>query len=250
MSTTTTVTKSGTIVHTVTLRGAAAIAAAERLGRTLSKSTDPTEDARDGLSVDDARAVAAEDPSLIHLGVEVRLDREEQRSVDVTGTSVEADVLRVALHPEQANDLLGECIDGTEDDDALRQEWCNYAHAVAAAVGVELQMMGEDEVSPVSGVELVSSTGSTDALAVYATVSVTVGGEVRQVGCMLGAPESDRATHLAAGGMPDGEADAWWSDPSDWASVGEEHQEAVLEALRSAAPKLWRAACELAEVRS
>lgn len=93
---------------------------------------------------------------------------------------------------------------------------------------------------------LVSSTGNVDALAVYATVSVTVGGEVRQVGCMLGAPESDRATHLAAGGMPDGEADAWWSDSSDWASVGEEHQEAVLEALRSAAPKLWRAACDLA----
>lgn len=34
---------------------------------TLSKYADPTEGARDGLSIEEARTVAAEDPSLIYV---------------------------------------------------------------------------------------------------------------------------------------------------------------------------------------
>lgn len=54
---------------TETLTGTAAIAHAEVHGLTLSKYTDPTEEARSGLSVEEARRIAAEDPSLIWVAV-------------------------------------------------------------------------------------------------------------------------------------------------------------------------------------
>lgn len=44
-----------------------AIAYAERYGLTLDKHADPTEPARDGLTPDQAREIATEDPSLIYL---------------------------------------------------------------------------------------------------------------------------------------------------------------------------------------
>ena len=50
-----------------TLTGHAAIRHAEAHGITLSKYADPTEDAREGLSADEARDIAAEDPSLIYV---------------------------------------------------------------------------------------------------------------------------------------------------------------------------------------
>lgn len=53
-----------------TLTGHAAIAYARREGVSLAKRTDPTEGARDGLSVEEAEAIAAEDPSLVWLEVE------------------------------------------------------------------------------------------------------------------------------------------------------------------------------------
>lgn len=54
---------------TTTLTGHDAIEYAERHGLTLSKYNDPTELARDELSLDEAREIAAEDPSLIYLEV-------------------------------------------------------------------------------------------------------------------------------------------------------------------------------------
>ncbi len=50
-----------------TITGSDAIAYAEAKGITLSKYADPTEDGRDGLSVDEAREIAAADPSLVYL---------------------------------------------------------------------------------------------------------------------------------------------------------------------------------------
>lgn len=47
------------------LTGHDAIDHAEANGLTLSKYADPTEGAREGLSIEDAREVAAEDPNLI-----------------------------------------------------------------------------------------------------------------------------------------------------------------------------------------
>ncbi|MDX9709958.1 MAG: hypothetical protein RBT64_10440 [Trichloromonas sp.] len=53
------------------LTGTEAIKYAEVNGLTLSKHTDPTEEARTGLTAEEAREIAKEDPSLIHL--ELRL---------------------------------------------------------------------------------------------------------------------------------------------------------------------------------
>lgn len=50
-----------------TLTGYAAITYAESRELRLSKYSDPIEEARDGLTVDEARDVAAEDPSLIYI---------------------------------------------------------------------------------------------------------------------------------------------------------------------------------------
>jgi len=52
------------------LSGEAAIERAEQRGLLLSKYTDPTEEARDNLTPDEAREVALEDPSLIYLEVD------------------------------------------------------------------------------------------------------------------------------------------------------------------------------------
>jgi hypothetical protein len=51
------------------LTGYEAIEYAERTGRTLSKYTDPTEEARVGINPDEARAIAAHDPSLVYIDV-------------------------------------------------------------------------------------------------------------------------------------------------------------------------------------
>lgn len=50
-----------------TLTGHDAIAYAAEHGLTLRKHADPTEGAREGLSVEEAREIAAEDPSLVWL---------------------------------------------------------------------------------------------------------------------------------------------------------------------------------------
>lgn len=47
--------------------GREAIELARATGRTLNKYTDPTEEAREGLSVEEAEQIAKEDPSLIWL---------------------------------------------------------------------------------------------------------------------------------------------------------------------------------------
>lgn len=54
---------------TTRLTGVAAIEAAERMGLRLGKYEDPTQGAREGLTVKEARAVAAEDPSLVYVDV-------------------------------------------------------------------------------------------------------------------------------------------------------------------------------------
>lgn len=51
------------------LEGYAAIDYATEHNLTLSKYADPIEDAREGLTADEARQVAAEDANLIYLGI-------------------------------------------------------------------------------------------------------------------------------------------------------------------------------------
>ncbi len=52
-----------------TLTGLAAIECAERTGASINKHADPTEGAREGLSIDDAREIAREDASLLWVRV-------------------------------------------------------------------------------------------------------------------------------------------------------------------------------------
>lgn len=51
------------------LKGYEAITYAQNNDLTLSKYNDPIEDARDGLTLDEARKIASEDPSLIYIEV-------------------------------------------------------------------------------------------------------------------------------------------------------------------------------------
>lgn len=51
------------------LTGTEAIKYAEKHGLALNKYTDPTEEAREGLTVEEAQAVAKEDPSLIWIAI-------------------------------------------------------------------------------------------------------------------------------------------------------------------------------------
>ena len=55
-----------------TLTGLAAIEYAAQHGLPLSKYADPIEDAREGLTVDEAREIAREDTSLIWIDIEAR----------------------------------------------------------------------------------------------------------------------------------------------------------------------------------
>jgi hypothetical protein len=66
---------------TAVITGHPAIEFAARNGLTLQKYNDPIEAARDGLSVDEARTVAAEDPALIYIDI---------ADVLTVGTCVEA----------------------------------------------------------------------------------------------------------------------------------------------------------------
>ena len=60
---------------TARIHGLEAIDYAEAHDLTLSKYTDPTEDARDGLSAEEARDIASDDPSLIYVDVYMGGDR-------------------------------------------------------------------------------------------------------------------------------------------------------------------------------
>ena len=86
---------------TETLTGYAAIAHAEAHDLTLSKHADPTEDARDGLTVSEARDVASEDPSLIWCEVGPELTTEQIRALETeaggAGDSEQVEICRRAL---------------------------------------------------------------------------------------------------------------------------------------------------------
>jgi hypothetical protein len=75
------------------LKGHEAIEYAERHGVTLNKYADPTEGAREGLTVEEARDVASEDPSLIHLPHEqaMKLTAQDLATLEELGITVYAD---------------------------------------------------------------------------------------------------------------------------------------------------------------
>ena len=81
---------------TYTLKGQDAIRIAARDGITLRKYADPIEDARDGLSADEAAEIAKEDPSLIYATVTPSgwtSDPDLADSPELAATDISTDVI-------------------------------------------------------------------------------------------------------------------------------------------------------------
>ncbi|XXX79214.1 hypothetical protein WMF30_10610 [Sorangium sp. So ce134] len=96
------------MARTVRLTGWTAIEAAERSGLRLSKAADPTESARDDLSVEEARAVAAEDPSLVYVEAPVPSVREIRAALTEAGITG----LNVIIYADGAGAVVsdGDCL--------------------------------------------------------------------------------------------------------------------------------------------
>lgn len=86
-----------------TLKGYDAIEYAEQHGLRLSMYNSPIEDARDGLTVDEAREIAREDAGLIYLVVEHPRVMLHERSVDYGAAEMMMDDdLREEVHSDLA----------------------------------------------------------------------------------------------------------------------------------------------------
>lgn len=80
------------MTQTQILTGHDAIEYAEKFGFALSKHADPTEGARDGLTIDEAREIAAEDPGLVYIDRTLRIDARQYADADDCLAAAEADV--------------------------------------------------------------------------------------------------------------------------------------------------------------
>lgn len=100
-----------------TIVGAKAIEMAAKHGLPINKFEDPTEVARFGISADDARAIAAEDPSLIWVEIPselITIQCNERATVqvvrDLIATSVAYGTTATGAYSEAvAKALLAEC---------------------------------------------------------------------------------------------------------------------------------------------
>lgn len=61
---------------------------------------------------------------------------------------------------------------------------------------------------------------------------------------MVGVPAWQQGTCRAAGGDPAPYLDTWWADGNDWLYVPQGRMREVQEALKAAAPRLWREVVE------
>ena len=112
---------------TTRIHGLEAIDYADVHGLTLSKYADPTEDAREGLSADEARDITAEDSSLIYIDMPVarELDLYEINELWFTlldGRIVGPEYLRKRVLSHRLRRILGvtlEEIDGVFRDKRL-----------------------------------------------------------------------------------------------------------------------------------
>lgn len=85
------------------ITGRAAIAYAEA-NNLLNKYTDPTEEARDDLTIEEAREVAGEDPSLIWIDVEITTSDIAQLETEAGehGDMEQVELCRAALNGDAA----------------------------------------------------------------------------------------------------------------------------------------------------
>lgn len=106
------------------LTGYEAIAYAEQNDLTLSKYADPTEDAREGLTVEEARKVASEDPTLIYIDARqtrqmIRYQTGEVRVIDA-GRMIASEFLEQS---EQDAPLSSYELDADLSHEDLRTEY-------------------------------------------------------------------------------------------------------------------------------
>lgn len=111
---------------TTKITGNAAIEVAESKGLTLSKYADPTEGARSGLSVEEAREIAKEDSSLVYVEIEQSSDSDLELLTLSNGVQV-----------------VEYTVDGSS-------EYEDLAAAVQAQLGVTIDL--SSEIEPRSGV--------------------------------------------------------------------------------------------------
>jgi hypothetical protein len=135
---------------------------------------------------------------------------------------------------EEAQGLADDYQHDADTDEDLGLRGVRYSvEAVEIDVGsVTEEWCGEDD----DGEPLLSE------LDAYIAVDVTIAGRSYPVGVSIGIHESEQGSARASGCMEiyGGGPDAWWIDSSDWASLPDGTRDAVLSALISDAPRLWR----------
>lgn len=102
----------GVAMSTTIVKGYIAIDYAEETGVVLNKHADPKEGARAGISIDEARRIAAEDPSLIWAEVSTRYEPGIEYSDDGS-----------VLGYRRADGTLVEVGDGVVYSDGPREDW-------------------------------------------------------------------------------------------------------------------------------
>ncbi len=109
-----------TTAQTVRLTGRAALDYAARHGLELCKHSDPTEGAREGLSVDEAERIAREDAELVYLDAPVvyRIAPRDSHDWDLAGEGNEFSTVEEACSAAESMDETNPL----EGDD----EWCVY----------------------------------------------------------------------------------------------------------------------------
>ena len=103
-----------TTMNITTMTGFAAIQYAEAHGARLRKYADPTEDGRDDLTPDEAIEVAAEDPGLIYITLELDQDLDGDRlavieipeDVETEAQILYAGTYLVAIPPEYDPEIV------------------------------------------------------------------------------------------------------------------------------------------------
>jgi hypothetical protein len=91
-------------------------------------------------------------------------------------------------------------------------------------------------------IDYISTHSSTHCNA-YCQFVATIGDEKYELAASVGARDSYAGTIAASGaGVTKAMVSAWCEDPSDFATVPQEHREAVEEALLRSAWRLWQEA--------
>jgi hypothetical protein len=132
------------MTNTTTLTGHDAIEYAAAHGLTLSKHADPTEPALDGMTVEEARDVAAQDPSLVYLTTDavarrrtlgwMTLDDARRWAREGLDTTCGAEQDRERI-PEWSEDLAAEAWAAGEEMDVLAWVTERLATDTYAAIG-------------------------------------------------------------------------------------------------------------------